>query len=218
MIDALGPRVPSAADSPRVHRQAFVFIRRRRRARPAGSHAPGPDSRAIRPAFFSRATENRMTVRTKLAMSGGLSPFSLHQGTGSFKDPLYHRGWVKAGSKPSATAYRDHHHDHGARAEGAARRRPRRRCAPLVPVFLSYVLSFVYVGIYWNNHHHMLHAVKHVSGAMLWANLHLLFWLSLIPFITGWMGENHFAPMPVARLRRGAADGGDRLLRSWCAR
>src|SRR5260370_23585069 len=69
---------------------------------------------------------------------------------------------------------------------------------PLVPVFLSYVLSFVYVGIYWNNHHHMLHASAKVSGAVLWANLHLLFWLSLFPFATGWMGENHFAPMPSA--------------------
>lgn len=69
---------------------------------------------------------------------------------------------------------------------------------PLVPVFLSYVLSFVYVGIYWNNHHHMLHASTVVSGAVLWANLHLMFWLSLIPFATGWMGENHFAPLPVA--------------------
>ena len=68
----------------------------------------------------------------------------------------------------------------------------------LMPVFLSYVLSFVYVGIYWNNHHHLLHAVKHVSGGVLWANLHLLFWLSLIPFVTGWMGENHFYPLPVA--------------------
>ena len=70
--------------------------------------------------------------------------------------------------------------------------------APLVPVFLSYVLSFVYVGIYWNNHHHMLHACTKVSGSVLWANLHLLFWLSLFPFATGWMGENHFAPMPSA--------------------
>jgi uncharacterized membrane protein len=70
--------------------------------------------------------------------------------------------------------------------------------APLVPVFLSYVLSFVYVGIYWNNHHHMLHACVKVSGSVLWANLHLLFWLSLFPFTTGWMGENHFAPMPSA--------------------
>jgi uncharacterized membrane protein len=69
---------------------------------------------------------------------------------------------------------------------------------PLWPVMLSYVLSFVYIGIYWNNHHHMLHAVQHVSGATLWANLHLLFWLSLVPFVTGWMGENHFAPMPTA--------------------
>ncbi|MFL6692965.1 MAG: TMEM175 family protein [Ramlibacter sp.] len=68
--------------------------------------------------------------------------------------------------------------------------------APLLPVFLSYVLSFVYVGIYWNNHHHMLHATKKVSGAVLWANLHLLFWLSLIPFTTGWMGENHFGSLP----------------------
>jgi uncharacterized membrane protein len=70
--------------------------------------------------------------------------------------------------------------------------------APLLPVFLSYVLSFVNVGIYWNNHHHLLHTVKHVSGGILWANLHLLFWLSLMPFATGWMGENHFASLPVA--------------------
>ena len=69
---------------------------------------------------------------------------------------------------------------------------------PLVPAFLSYVLSFVYVGIYWNNHHHMLHASKKVSGPVLWANLHLLFWLSLLPFATGWMGENHFAQLPSA--------------------
>jgi len=68
----------------------------------------------------------------------------------------------------------------------------------LVPVFFSYILSFIYVGIYWNNHHHLLHAVKHVSGGVLWANLHLLFWLSLLPFVTGWMGENHFAPLPTA--------------------
>ena len=70
--------------------------------------------------------------------------------------------------------------------------------APLVPVFMSYVLSFVYVGIYWNNHHHMLHACTRVTGAILWANLHLLFWLSLFPFVTGWMGENHFAAAPSA--------------------
>jgi uncharacterized membrane protein len=69
---------------------------------------------------------------------------------------------------------------------------------PLVPTFLSYVLSFVYIGIYWNNHHHMLQAATRVTGPMLWANLHLLFWLSLFPFATGWMGENHFAPMPSA--------------------
>ncbi len=69
---------------------------------------------------------------------------------------------------------------------------------PVAPVFLCYVLSFVYVGIYWNNHHHMLHAARSVSGAVLWANLHLLFWLSLLPFATGWMGENHFAAMPTA--------------------
>ncbi|TAM39233.1 MAG: DUF1211 domain-containing protein [Burkholderiaceae bacterium] len=69
---------------------------------------------------------------------------------------------------------------------------------PLVPVFLSYVLSFVYVGIYWNNHHHMLHAVCSVTGPMLWANLHLLFWLSLFPFATAWTGENHFAAAPSA--------------------
>ncbi len=69
---------------------------------------------------------------------------------------------------------------------------------PLLPVFLSYVVSFVYVGIYWNNHHHMLHACNAVTGAMLWANLHLLFWLSLLPFATGWMGENHFTAVPAA--------------------
>ena len=69
---------------------------------------------------------------------------------------------------------------------------------PVIPVFFSYVLSFVYVGIYWNNHHHMLHTVSKVTGPILWANLHLLFWLSLIPFATGWMGENHFAPLPAA--------------------
>jgi TMEM175 potassium channel family protein len=70
--------------------------------------------------------------------------------------------------------------------------------SPVLPVFLSYVLSFVYVGIYWNNHHHMLHATSKVTGAILWANLHLLFWLSLIPFTTGWMGENHFAAAATA--------------------
>src|SRR5215813_1149227 len=69
---------------------------------------------------------------------------------------------------------------------------------PLLPVLLSYVLSFVYLGIYWNNHHHMLHATRRVTGAILWANLHLLFWLSLVPFVTGWMGENYFAPTPTA--------------------
>ena len=69
---------------------------------------------------------------------------------------------------------------------------------PLLPVLFSYVLSFIYVGIYWNNHHHMLHAARKVSGGVLWANLHLLFWLSLLPFASGWMGENHFAPLPVA--------------------
>jgi uncharacterized membrane protein len=69
--------------------------------------------------------------------------------------------------------------------------------APAWPVFLSYVLSFVYTGIYWNNHHHMFHAVHHVTGGTLWANLHLLFWLSLVPFVTGWMGENHFESLPV---------------------
>ncbi len=69
---------------------------------------------------------------------------------------------------------------------------------PLVPVFLTYVLSFVFLGIYWNNHHHMLHAAERINGKILWANLHLLFWLSLVPFITGWMGENHFAPLPTA--------------------
>jgi uncharacterized membrane protein len=69
---------------------------------------------------------------------------------------------------------------------------------PVFPVFLCYVLSFIYLAIYWNNHHHMLHATERVTGAILWANLHLLFWLSLIPFVTGWMGENHFAAAPTA--------------------
>ena len=69
---------------------------------------------------------------------------------------------------------------------------------PLLPVFLSYVLSFVYIGIYWNNHHHMLHVTQRVGGGILWANLHLLFWLSLVPFVTGWMGENHFQAGPTA--------------------
>lgn len=68
---------------------------------------------------------------------------------------------------------------------------------PLLPVFLSYVLSFIYVGIYWNNHHHLFHAVKHINGPILWANLHLLFWLSLVPFASGWMGENNFGQLPV---------------------
>jgi uncharacterized membrane protein len=68
----------------------------------------------------------------------------------------------------------------------------------VTPIFLSYVLSFIYVGIYWNNHHHLLHAAQRVTGGILWANLHLLFWLSLAPFATAWMGENHFAPIPVA--------------------
>jgi uncharacterized membrane protein len=68
---------------------------------------------------------------------------------------------------------------------------------PLLPVFLSYVLSFVYLGIYWNNHHHMLHATQRVTGGILWANLHLLFWLSLFPFVTGWVGENHFTKAPL---------------------
>jgi uncharacterized membrane protein len=69
---------------------------------------------------------------------------------------------------------------------------------PMLPIFLSYVLSFIYLGIYWNNHHHMFHTAKHVTGGILWANLHLLFWLSLFPFTTGWMGENHLAPTPTA--------------------
>jgi uncharacterized membrane protein len=69
---------------------------------------------------------------------------------------------------------------------------------PLLPVFYSYVLSFLYVAIYWNNHHHMFHSTKHVTGGILWANLHLLFWLSLFPFTTAWLGENHLAPVPAA--------------------
>jgi uncharacterized membrane protein len=70
--------------------------------------------------------------------------------------------------------------------------------APILPVFLTYILSFVLLGIYWNNHHHLLHACQRVTGGVLWANLHLMFWLSLLPFVTGWMGENHFAPLPTA--------------------
>lgn len=69
---------------------------------------------------------------------------------------------------------------------------------PLIPVVFSYALSFIYIGIYWNNHHHMMHTVKQVTGSILWANLHLLFWLSLVPFTTGWIGETHFAPGPMA--------------------
>lgn len=68
----------------------------------------------------------------------------------------------------------------------------------LFPIFISYVLSFIYIGIYWNNHHHMMHAAQHVNGNIMWANMHLLFWLSLVPFATGWMGENHFTTLPVA--------------------
>ena len=73
-----------------------------------------------------------------------------------------------------------------------------RALAAMTPTFLSYVLSFVYVAIYWNNHHHFFHLVRHVDGVMLWANMHLLFWISLVPFATGWMGENNFAPVPTA--------------------
>jgi uncharacterized membrane protein len=83
---------------------------------------------------------------------------------------------------------------------------------PLLPVFLSYVLSFFYVGIYWNNHHHMLHTCTAVTGSMLWANLHLLFWLSLFPFTAGWMGENRFTAVPTSLYARGLADGRDRVL------
>ena len=68
---------------------------------------------------------------------------------------------------------------------------------PLIPVFFSYILSFIYIGIYWNNHHHMMFTLRYVTGGILWANLHLLFWLSLIPFVTGWMGENNFAQKPI---------------------
>ena len=70
--------------------------------------------------------------------------------------------------------------------------------APLLPIFLTYLLSFVFIAIYWNNHHHLMHAVHHVTGGVLWANMHLLFWISLMPFVTGWMSENHFASVPVA--------------------
>jgi uncharacterized membrane protein len=70
--------------------------------------------------------------------------------------------------------------------------------APILPSFLTYVLSYIYIGIYWTNHHHMIHATEHITGGVLWANLHLLFWLSLVPVVTGWMGENHNAPLPTA--------------------
>ena len=103
---------------------------------------------------------------------------------------------------------------------------------PLRPVFLSYVLSFVYVGIYWNNHHHLLHATAEISGGVLWSNMHLLFWLSLVPFVTAWMGENAFARNPVALygcvllmaalaysvLVRGAAEAPRRAIRRWPGR
>ena len=69
---------------------------------------------------------------------------------------------------------------------------------PIIPVFTAYILSFIYIGIYWNNHHHLFQATEKINGSILWANLHLLFWLSLVPFVTGWMGENHFAPLPTA--------------------
>jgi hypothetical protein len=92
---------------------------------------------------------------------------------------------------------RRHHYDHGARDEGSTWLRARRAVA-IGAVFGSYVLSFVYVAIYWNNHHHLLHAVRSIDGRILWANLHLLFWLSLIPFCSGWMGENHLGTLPVA--------------------
>lgn len=101
-----------------------------------------------------------------------------------------HHGKNTAGSI-QRWRHRHHHHNHGAGTELDT-------LLPLIPVFLSYVLSFIYIGIYWNNHHHMLHAAKKVNGRVMWANLHLLFWLSLIPFVTGWMGENHFSRVPVA--------------------
>jgi uncharacterized membrane protein len=89
------------------------------------------------------------------------------------------------------------HHDHGARHESPAGARLRALKA-IIPIFLCYVLSYLYVGIYWNNHHHLLHAAEHVTGGILWANLILLFCLSLAPLTTAWMGENHYAPLPVA--------------------
>jgi len=92
---------------------------------------------------------------------------------------------------------RHHHHHHGAGAQ-VPHGETADALEPLIPNFLSYVLSFIYVGIYWNNHHHMLHTVEKVSGRILWANLHLLFWLSLFPITTAWIGENHLAAMPSA--------------------
>src|SRR5262249_41646734 len=96
--------------------------------------------------------------------------------------------------------HRHHHHDHGTRAEvphGTALADLR----PMLPVFLTHVFSFIMLGIYWNNHHHLLHATDNISGQVLWANTHLLFWLSLIPVVTGWMGENHLEPLPTATYR-----------------
>ncbi len=93
--------------------------------------------------------------------------------------------------------HRHHHHDHGARTARAARA-DAGGAVPLWPTLLSYLLSYVFIGIYWNNHHHLWQVVEQVNGPVLWANLHLLFWLSLVPFVTAWMGENHFAAAPVA--------------------
>ena len=98
-----------------------------------------------------------------------------------------------------------HHHHHGAGNGHASWQ----ALGPLIPIFLSYVLSFVFLGIYWNNHHHLLQAVRRINGGILWANLHLLFWLSLTPFVTAWMGESHFAAWPVA------VYGAVQLLAAW---
>ena len=115
-------------------------------------------------------------------------------------DPMTHPGSPREQDTARGVQrrrHRHHHHHHGPGAEGPARD-GRAALRPLVPIFLAYVLSFVNLGIYWNNHHHMLHACERISGGILWANLHLLFWLSLVPFATGWMGENHFAALPTA--------------------
>ena len=131
--------------------------------------------RAARRSSRTASSRTRSTARPFTSRPGSTHEYLRVQRTGDVIVTSYWKGldWAEAARRPSDST-------------------------PLLPVFLSYVLSFVYVGIYWNNHHHMLHACTTVTGAMLWANLHLLFWLSLFPFATGWMGENHFTAVPTA--------------------